>query len=105
MGGGGEFAELVDAELLTEFVEDLPRGAVGEAGFAEGGSDLGERPTVSEVGGGLQGGLQSSSPGQDDRNQIQVGGQGVAEVAAATVDPLGQPEIRPQEACQPQPDR
>ncbi len=35
VGRCGEFAELVDAEFSSKIVEDLPRGAVGEASPAQ----------------------------------------------------------------------
>ena len=97
--------QFVDAELGSEVVEDLPRGAAGEAGPAQGVADLGERPPVTGVGGGVEGGLESSAAGEDDGDQVEVGGQGVAEVAAATLDPIRQPEVRPHEAGNAQPDR
>ena len=68
-------------------------------------ADLGERPAVTEVGGGLEGGLESAAAGEDDGDEIQIGGEGVAEVAAATFDPFGQPKVRPHEPSEPQADR
>ncbi len=51
----------------------------GEPGAAQRSADLGERPAVAGVGGAFEGGFDPGAAGEQDRDQVEVGGEGVPE--------------------------
>src|SRR5690554_6891264 len=105
VGGGSEFSQLFDTEFLSQAVESLPGSQPGEAGSVKSAADLGEGPAVAGFCGGVKSGLESAAAGQDDRDQVEVGRQGVAKRSTMSLDPVSQAEVGVEEPGHRQPGR
>ena len=92
-----QLGELVDAEPVAELAEQLPRRFAARLGGRQRGAEVTERRALADGGGVEHRRLHAGAAGHQDRDQLEVGGQGVAELAPRLVGVGGEvdPGVEP----------